>query len=423
MKVNDPARPQRTVEFRRNQLDNGLEIVAEVNDEARSCSLGFFVRTGARDETDDVAGVSHFLEHMMFKGTPTRTAAQVNLEFDVLGADYNAFTSEEQTVYHASVLPEYQRRTTELLADMLRPSLRTEDFDTEKKVIIEEIRMYLDQPPFGADDLVRALHYGKHPLGRSVLGTVESIEALPVEKMRAYFERRYSPTNIVIAAAGKVDFDALVEDVQRYCHEWKRIDTDRDIARAVGERKFEVLHKPQSTQEYVIQVADAPASNDPDRYAAKLLAVILGDDSGSRFFWDLVDPGLAESASFSHHDGQGSGAFISYLACDPDLAADNLARLAKIYADVEAGGVTETELSQAKSKVNSRLVLSGERSRGRMFNVGGNWMQRREYRTIQDDMEAVDKLTVDDLAAVVRKWPITNNTTVVVGPLETIARP
>ena len=423
MKVNDPARPRKTVEFRRNQLDNGLEIVAEVNEEARSCSLGFFVRTGARDETDDVAGVSHFLEHMMFKGTPTRSAEKLNLDFDVLGAEPNAFTSEEQTVYHASVLPEYQRQATEILADMLRPSLRTEDFDTEKKVIIEEIRMYLDQPLYGADDLVRALHYGKHPLGRSVLGTVESIEALPVEKMRAYFERRYSPTNIVIAAAGKVDFDALVEDVQRYCHEWKRIETERDIARAVGETQFHVLHKPKSTQQYVIQMADAPAANDTDRYAAKLLAIILGDDSGSRFFWNLVDPGLAESASFSHHENQGSGAFIGYLACDPELAADNLARLTKIYAELEADGVTEAELAQAKSKVNSRLVLSGERSHGRMFNVGGNWMQRREYRTIHDDMEAVDKLTVDDLAAVLKKWPITKNTTVVVGPLETIARP
>ncbi|MCE9604685.1 MAG: insulinase family protein [Planctomycetia bacterium] len=408
------------MQFRKQVLDNGLEIVAEVNDEARSSSLGFFVRTGARDETDDVAGVSHFLEHMMFKGTPTRTAEQVNLEFDALGADYNAFTSEEQTVYYASVLPEYQGRTTELLADMLRPSLRTEDFDTEKKVIVEEIRMYLDQPPFGADDLVRSLHYGKHPLGRSVLGTVESIEALPVDAMRAYFERRYSPTNIMVAAAGKIDFDKLVEDVHRYCHAWQRIETERDITTAVGERKFQVLHKPKSTQEYVIQVADAPSSTDADRYAAKILTVILGDDSGSRFFWEIVDPGLAESASLSHHDGQGSGAFIGYLACDPELAADNLQRLAKIYADVEAGGVTETELAQAKSKLNSRVVLSGERPRGRLFNIGGNWMQRREYRTIHDDLEAVDRITTADLAAVVKKWPLTKNTTVVVGPLETI---
>jgi predicted Zn-dependent peptidase len=408
------------VQFRKQTLDNGLQIIAECNPEARSTSVGYFVRTGARDETDDVAGVSHFLEHMMFKGTPTRTAEQVNLEFDQLGADYNAFTSEEQTVYYASILPEYQGRTVELLSDMLRPSLRSEDFDTEKKVIIEEIRMYLDQPPYGADDVVRALHYGNHPLGRSVLGTVESIEQLPVEKMRAYFESRYSPSNIILAAAGQVDFDALVGDAQRYCGQWRDLPAPRDLTKAVGANRLEVLHKPQSTQEYVIQLADGPAAADADRYAAKILTVVLGDDSGSRFFWELIDPGHVESASLSHHDGQGSGAFVCYMACDPEFANDNLKRIRDIYAKVEAEGVSETELAQAKSKLNSRVVLSGERPRGRLFNIGRNWQDRREYRTVQDDLTAVDRITTADLAAVLKKYPLSRNTTVAVGPLETV---
>jgi predicted Zn-dependent peptidase len=408
------------VQFRKQTLDNGLQIIAECNSEARSTSVGYFVRTGARDETDDVAGVSHFLEHMMFKGTPTRTAEQVNLEFDQLGADYNAFTSEEQTVYYASILPEYQGRTVELLSDMLRPSLRSEDFDTEKKVIIEEIRMYLDQPPYGADDVVRALHYGNHPLGRSVLGTVESIEQLPVEKMRAYFESRYSPSNIILAAAGQVDFDALVNDAQRYCGKWRDLPAPRDLTKAVGANRQEVLHKPQSTQEYVIQLADGPAAADADRYAAKILTVVLGDDSGSRFFWELIDPGHVESASLSHHDGQGSGAFVCYMACDPEFANDNLKRIRDIYTKVEAEGVSETELAQAKSKLNSRVVLSGERPRGRLFNIGRNWQDRREYRTVQDDLTAVDRITTADLAAVLKKYPLSRNTTVAVGPLEQV---
>jgi predicted Zn-dependent peptidase len=156
------------VQFRKHTFDNGLELVAECNAEARSASVGFFVRTGARDETDDVAGVSHFLEHMVFKGTPKRTAEQVNLDFDAMGADYNAFTSEEQTVYYASILPEYVDRAVDLLADIMRPSLRQEDFDTEKKVIIEEIRMYLDQPPYGADDVNRSLILDQVELGVAV---------------------------------------------------------------------------------------------------------------------------------------------------------------------------------------------------------------------------------------------------------------
>src|SRR5215475_6566186 len=140
-----------------------MEIIAECDDSAYSTALGFFVNTGARDETDEVSGVSHFLEHMVFKGTPSRSAEDVNREFDEMGAHYNAFTNEENTVYYAAMLPEYVHSAVELLADILRPSLRETDFDTEKQVIIEEIKMYEDQPPFGVDDKCRAAFFGSHP--------------------------------------------------------------------------------------------------------------------------------------------------------------------------------------------------------------------------------------------------------------------
>ncbi len=205
------------MEFRKHQLANGLEIVAECNGEAHSTALGFFVQTGARDETADVSGVSHFLEHMMFKGTAKRTAEDVNREFDEMGAHYNAFTSEENTVYYAAMLPEYQTAAVELLADIIRPSLRDEDFETEKQVIVEEIRMYEDQPPFGADDKCKAAHFGSHPLSRSVLGTVQSITDLRVEAMRQYFERRYSPGNISLVGAGRIDFDAAGRHGRAIC--------------------------------------------------------------------------------------------------------------------------------------------------------------------------------------------------------------
>ena len=149
-----------------------------------------------------VAGVSHFLEHMAFKGTPSRSADDVNREFDEMGAHYNAFTNEENTGFYAAVLPEHQGRAVDLLADILRPSLREDDFNLEKQVILEEIQMYEDEPPFGADDKCRALYFGSHPLGRSVIGTAKSVGDLTVEAMRDYFHRRYSPGNIVLAGAG-----------------------------------------------------------------------------------------------------------------------------------------------------------------------------------------------------------------------------
>ncbi len=190
--------------FRKQTLDNGLEVVAECNADARSAAMGFFVKTGSRDETDAVAGVSHFLEHMTFKGTPRRSADDVNREFDEISPDYNAFTSEENTVYYAAVLPQCQGRAVDLLADIMRPSLREEDFQTEKQVILEEIHKYEDQPPFGADDKARAAYFGTHPLGRSVLGTAQSITDIEVEAMRDYFGRRYSPDNLTLIATGSV---------------------------------------------------------------------------------------------------------------------------------------------------------------------------------------------------------------------------
>jgi predicted Zn-dependent peptidase len=411
------------LEFLKHQLPNGLEILAEVNEDAHSESVGFFVRTGSRDETDDVAGVSHFLEHMCFKGTPRRSADDVNREFDEIGAHYNAFTSEECTVYYASVLPEYQEASIDILADIMRPSLRQEDFDMEKKVILEEIQMYLDQPPFGMDDKIKELHLGKHPLGKSVLGTSTSITDLSRDQMQTYFASRYSPGNVFVAAAGKVNFSALIEQVAARCGDWQPQAAPRDVPRAKSMRKFELVQRPATTQQYVLQIADAPASEDDDRYAAKLLATIVGDDSGSRMYWELTESGLAESASLGHYEYQGLGMFYTWLSCEPEATDDNLARLTAIYQAVEAEGVTEVELRQAKNKVKARVVLSSERPRSRLFNVGGNWLQRREYRTIADDLEALERVSVDDIHAVLNKYPLTACSTITVGPLEKVSQP
>ena len=410
------------MKFRQETLDNGLEIVAECNDDAHSLGVGFFVRTGARDETDEVAGVSHFLEHMVFKGTPRRSAEDVNRHFDEIGAHYNAFTSEENTVYYGSVLPEYQEPTIDLLADILRPSLRGEDFEMEKKVIIEEIQMYADQPPFGMDDHIKVLHYGRHPMARSVLGTVETIGALRVEQMREYFESRYAPGNVFVAAAGRVDFEGLVRQVNEHCGHWSPRAAERATPAPASQQAFECVVRESSTQQYILQLADGPASEDDDRYAAKLMATIVGDDSGSRLYWELVDPGIAESASLGHYEYQGLGMLFSWLSCAPEDAVEIFQRLEQIYRDAEAKGFTAEELRQARSKVKARVVLGSERPRNRLFNVGGNWMHRCEYRSVANDLATLDGVTLDDVHAVLAKYPLTRSTTVTIGPLKEFQR-
>ncbi|MGP0064850.1 MAG: M16 family metallopeptidase, partial [Isosphaeraceae bacterium] len=193
--------------FHQTKLDNGLQVIAELNDRAHSVAAGFFVKAGSRDESSELAGVSHFLEHMTFKGTPRRDALAVNRDFDRVGAKHNAQTSEEDTFYHVTCLPEYLAPSFDVLSDILRPTLRGDDFETEKQVIIEEIRMYLDNPMSVAYEAAKTAHFGGHPLGNSILGTVDSITALTADQMRAYFAARYSPANIVLAFAGKGEWE------------------------------------------------------------------------------------------------------------------------------------------------------------------------------------------------------------------------
>jgi predicted Zn-dependent peptidase len=410
------------MQFRHHTLDNGLEIVAEIAPDAYSSAFGFFVRTGARDESDAISGVSHYLEHMVFKGSDKRSAAEVNRDLDDLAANSNAFTSEEQTVYFATTLPEDQAKIVELLADMMRPSLRQDDFDTEKKVILEEIAKYDDQPPYGAHEKCMAAFFAAHPLGRSVLGTAESVGNLARDQMLAYFDQRYSPRNMVLAAAGNVDWDALLAQAQKHCGRWTSFDAPRVLANVVPQHAWQVIHKPQATQQYILQLVAGPAAEDDDRYAARLLGTIVGDDSGSRLFWELVDTGRAETAAFGAHEFQHAGIFMTYLSCAPEHAAENLAAIRAILADVEAGSITEAELEQAKNKTCAHLVLQSERPTNRLFAVGNAWVQRRQYKTVRQTVDRYRAVTLADIAAVLKKYPLSHPATVAVGPLTELPR-
>src|SRR5258708_4344847 len=195
------------LKFHYHQLPNGLDIVAEVNPDAHSFAAGLFVKTGSRDEQASVNGVSHFLEHMMFKGSSKYTWEDVNRIFDEIGARYNAFTSQEMTAYYANVLPEFTERAIEHLSHLLRPAIRIEDFTTEKNVILEEISMYLDDPGHRLYEKLMESHFGNHPLSMSVLGTAASIQKLQRDEMAAYFKSRYGPGNMVLSVTGAFDFE------------------------------------------------------------------------------------------------------------------------------------------------------------------------------------------------------------------------
>ncbi len=409
------------MKFHHAQLANGLNVVAELNPAVHSVAMGFFVKTGSRDETAAVSGVSHFLEHMVFKGSDKFSADDVNRVFDEVGAKYNAATAEEGTLFYGAVLPEYLPQAFELFASILRPALREDDFNMEKKVILEEIGMYDDQPSFLAYENLMQTHFAGHPLGQSVLGTNASITALTCEQMREYHRDRYLAGNITLAVAGNTDWDGILALANQHCATWPSGACGRATheAKPVGASK--VITRPQSQQQHVMRMSPAPSAQNDQRFAAEILSVIVGDHSGSRLFWELVDPGLAEAADLDFHEYDGSGAFMTYLSCDPEATESNLTVIQGVYDDVNRNGIREDELELAKNKVASRVVLRSERPMGRLSSLGGNWVYRQEYRSVDDDLKTLRAITTQDVRNLLVTYPLGAKTTVAVGPLENLA--
>ncbi len=403
------------MQYRQHKLDNGLEILAECNPHAHFSAFGYFVRTGARDETKEIGGVSHFLEHMVFKGTPNRSAEDVNRRLDEMGSSSNARTGEESTIYHAAVLPEFQDDMVELLSDLMRPSLRKEDFETEKQVIIEEILMYADQPPYGGYERIMEEFFAGHPLQQSVLGTVDTVGALTPEAMKAYFDRQYSPGNICFAAAGKIDFDRLVESIQQHCGDWKPFEVNRAAPETAGQSGFHCIHKENSAQQYILQLAKGPDSKDPRRFASRVATSIMGDEAGSRMYWEFLDSGLAESAGVGTYEYDNCGAIMTYLCCSPEKAEENLERLGVLQQKV-VEGVTEKELEMAKRKIASQIVLGSEATESRMFSIGSQWLAGLPFRTPQEIALSYESVTLEQVNEAFASFPMHQNTTLAVGP-------
>jgi predicted Zn-dependent peptidase len=403
------------LQFHRQQLANGLNVIAESNRDAHSFAVGLFVGTGSRDELPTINGVSHFLEHIAFKGSQQYTWEDVNRIFDEMGARYNAFTTQEMTAFYANVLPEFSERALEHLSFLLRPAIRPEDFETERKVILEEIAMYLDDPGHRVYEALMEAHFGGHPLSLSVLGTTQSISELQRQQMADYFGSRYSPENIVLAATGKLEFGRLVELAERYCGEWKPNKTPRQYTLPVFKSKRLALTDPKLSRQYTMAMTPGPSAQDERRFAARVLSDVIGDAEGSRFYWSLVDNALAEEADFGFYPHDRCGSFYISLVTEPERTQKAmdvaLAELARIKKDLNSD-----EVERAKNKIASGLVLGGETPMGRMPSVGSLWIYNQEYRSLEQDMETLNAITVDSLRQLMVDFPFDPMTVVTLGP-------
>lgn len=391
------------MKFFQTKLENGLTVIGEQRETAVSVALGFFVKTGARDEIAELSGVSHFLEHMMFKGTATRSTLDISYELARMGAQANAFTGEENTVYYMAVLPEYFSRALELLCDMLRPSLDPGEFDTEKKVILEEIALYRDRPHHVLFESAVKEYFGDHPAGNSVLGSLESVGGITRDMMSGYFESRYRPNNMILAVAGNFRWDELLSLAKRYTGHWARGEVLRSVPLHTPRIKKRELKKEGLQGAHLCLIAPGPSATEETRYAAEVLGCVLGDGTGSKCYWALVDKGLADSAAIDVEDMDGTGMVYGYVSSFPE----RIDQVGEILRQIMSNPLefTAEDLDRAKTKIATRLVLQGESSMRRLMSVGMDWIYRKEYLTLDEEIERIRGISIGDIEQMLARYP------------------
>ena len=406
------------MEFMHTKLDNGLVVVGERNEAAQSMACGFFVKTGSRDETPEESGVSHFLEHMMFKGG--RPGENIHQQFRSIGAWYNASTSSENTIFYGRVLPEFQLRFIAQLTNLLRPALRKEDFETEKKVVLEEIAMCADSPK--ATVIMKGLKAfaNGHPSGNNVLGESESIEALERDQMAAYYERRYSPSNMLFALTGAFDWDGAVQQVEEATRGWPVFKVGREYPPHHCIYQTHIAQNDALSREHLRWYWQGPSCQDDKRRAAEVLSSVLGGAVGSRMYWSLVDSGLAKSASMGAYAADQYGFYSARAECSPNRAGEVVRKVQDIFRDAAENGVAHDEVDRAKQKIASSLVLRSETPMRRLTPLGIEWTYRKKYLDTDEAVNRLLSVTKEDVEALLAEDPFAKGTLVALGPLETL---
>lgn len=404
--------------FYTHRLPNGLWMLGQYMPEVQSVSACFYVNTGARDESPEIMGVSHFLEHMMFKGTARRGYEDINREFEEMGAENNAGTWLELTYYWAKVLNDQLPRLLDLLADMMRPKLDSNDFDQERGVILEEIARYDDIPGSLLFDHLLETYYAGHPLSHRTLGTNETISALRLESMKDYWRRRYEANNIIFSVAGNFDWDAVRAQVETLCGGWGAGEAGRSTTDVAPAPSFRAYTREDMQQEMIACGVKSVPRSDDARYTANVLGTILGDSTGSRLFWGVREAGLAESVGAEYMALDGSGLIIVFATTDPAKAGRTLEAVRGEIRRLQSGGVTEEELRRAKTKLATRVVMGGESTNSRMLSLIGSWLSIGRLETLEEVEQAIDRVSVQDCRDLLDRLPLTDHEVgVALGPL------
>ncbi len=384
--------------YEKTVLPNGIRILTEYIPYVRSVSIGFWYGAGSKHENEHNNGISHLIEHLTFKGTKNRTARQIAETFDSSGGQLNAFTSKEYTCYYVRILDNHFDMAVEVLGDMLLNSLFSEaDLEKEKSVVLEEIKMYEDTPDELVHDLLTQAILDQHPLGRNILGTVESVTGISRPDAMAYLKERYTPDNLVVAAAGNVRQDQVVKEVEKY------------FGGVGGKLAFSgdeipVLHSQtlirQKKTEQVHLCLGMPGirRNDPRKYALYLLDVILGGGMSSRLFQELREERALVYSTYSYHVSyQETGLFTVYAGTSPGQVDKVLALMKEEFAKVRSGAVGEEEFRRAKEQLKGSLMLSLESTTNRMSRIAKSDLFYERILSPDEVTAQIDAVTMKDL--------------------------
>lgn len=402
--------PWKRYRFKKSTLKNGVRVVSESNPNAVSVALGIYINRGTRDEMPSEAGMAHFVEHMLFKGTSTRNAFDISKHMEEIGSDINAFTSKESTTYVATTLPEHLNRSVEVLCDLVtNPLFLAKDIEPEREVVIQEIRSAQDQ----LEDCVFDVHFGQayrgHKLGLPILGTVESVGTMSRERVLGFYRRQYVAQNMVVAASGQVDHRELCDMVSEWLKPQSGIGVRTELPAGLDNSQatvcaFQQVKKRKAEQVHIVVGAPSPGFRERRRFEAIALNMILGGGLTSRLYQEVRERrGLAYSVYSQLQSFVDSGTMLMYAACQPRRAPEAIEAILREIVRLRKKGVTAEELAIAKTQMRAATVIHSDDPESRMQSIAVNEAVFGRYRPIGEVLEEYERIELDAVNELARE--------------------
>ncbi len=400
-------------------LPSGIRLVTETMADVRSVAVAYWVGAGSRDESDDVAGASHFLEHLLFKGTEARSAAAIAESLDEVGGDCNAFTTKEYTTFYIRLLAEHLPLGLDILSEIMwNPALRPSDVDAERTVILDEILMHADEPADLAAEQWQSSIFRDHALGRDTLGTASTVGALDASDIRGFFEHHYRPGNMVVSVAGDCTHDAVAADLERRFAGTLGGAAPPRTAPGPGSAQIQVVRRP-TEQAHVVYGVRSVSRFDDRRWALAVLNQVLGGGLSSRLFQKVREErGLAYSVWSERAAYQDAGSLAVVVGTAPDHVPEVLRIIAGELELLAVHGITDRELAVARGNIRAEMLLSGEDSGARMSRIGASALLHGEVRTVDDILSRIEAVGPEDVLAVADQLVQAPRTLSAVGPFD-----